>query len=544
MVKASSQRRTQSGATPSRDEGEGISKHQPQSQGVRRNCPWTEAEHLLFLLGLEEHGRGAWRAIASDFVGTRTATQVASHAQKYFLREGLPPSKREKKRPSIHDLRCSRNASQEDRHQLRTSLQQLNRESMESNDSRVADAQQAGAKASTGTLAGRAVRPKAETGSSGDTSVAAGGRPAPSAAHWSDAAYSFGADGSSGRPGSFAPTSLADRPRARSLPDWQLAGRSAPLTATQDAFSGQAFLPETSDPAVGILDPLYDEVLNCELSTEPGAYPRNPGGRASDMSLEHSFDQTHLGRGNSLSDTRQLFPLSEGQAAPPEDSLMLGSTPGRAVGDRSALWRQPFYTAYGSATGMYDSLFRPEQPVAAAPPQPAMQRASLPSMAPQLQPGGYGQYESPQERRMYGSLDLAHCSQPPPLTHSLPQGPLQRAPSSHALPDVSGGTPHLQNLGPLLSSQSAPPGNALPMGHYSSALYRPTQLSLNSGAVPATEPAFPSTGPSCMPSGDSVDDLRILAQRADEMGIGTSDLEPQNMDEILGSMSLGMDMDL
>lgn len=70
--------------------------------------------------------------------------QVASHAQKYFLREGLPPSKREKKRPSIHDIRCSRNASQEDRHQLRTSLQQLNRESMESNDSRVADGQPPG----------------------------------------------------------------------------------------------------------------------------------------------------------------------------------------------------------------------------------------------------------------------------------------------------------------------------------------------------------------------------------------------------------------
>lgn len=70
--------------------------------------------------------------------------QVASHAQKYFLREGLPASKREKKRPSIHDIRCSRNASQEDRYQLRNSLQQLNRESMESNDSRHAEAQHAG----------------------------------------------------------------------------------------------------------------------------------------------------------------------------------------------------------------------------------------------------------------------------------------------------------------------------------------------------------------------------------------------------------------
>lgn len=43
---------------------------------VRHNCAWSETEHRLFLLGLAEHGRGAWRAIASDFVTTRTATQV------------------------------------------------------------------------------------------------------------------------------------------------------------------------------------------------------------------------------------------------------------------------------------------------------------------------------------------------------------------------------------------------------------------------------------------------------------------------------------
>lgn len=90
MVKASTQRRaSQPGATPSRDEAEGVSKHQPPSQGVRRNCPWTEAEHLLFLLGLEEHGRGAWRAIASDFVGTRTATQV--RLGTHHVRPRRPP---------------------------------------------------------------------------------------------------------------------------------------------------------------------------------------------------------------------------------------------------------------------------------------------------------------------------------------------------------------------------------------------------------------------------------------------------------------------
>lgn len=89
------------------------------------------------------------------------------------------------------------------------------------------------------------------------------------------------------------------------------------------------------------------------------------------------------------------------------------------------------------------------------------------------------------------------------------------------------------------------PGNALSIGPYSSALYRPTQVALAGSTPSPAEAAFGSAATAgVMPSGDSVDDLRILAQRADEMGISASDLEHQNMDEILGSMSLGMDMDL
>lgn len=55
-----------------------------------------------FLLGLERHGKGDWRNISRNFVITKTPTQVASHAQKYFLRQ-LTGGK-DKRRPSIHDI--------------------------------------------------------------------------------------------------------------------------------------------------------------------------------------------------------------------------------------------------------------------------------------------------------------------------------------------------------------------------------------------------------------------------------------------------------
>nr|XP_009802911.1 PREDICTED: myb-like protein J [Nicotiana sylvestris] len=47
---------------------------------------WSEDEHTAFLIGLEKLGRGNWAGIAKEFVPSRTHTQVASHAQKYFER--------------------------------------------------------------------------------------------------------------------------------------------------------------------------------------------------------------------------------------------------------------------------------------------------------------------------------------------------------------------------------------------------------------------------------------------------------------------------
>ena len=71
-------------------------------QERRKGIPWTEEEHRLFLLGLSKFGKGDWRSISRNFVLSRTPTQVASHAQKYFIRLNSL-SKKDKRRASIHD---------------------------------------------------------------------------------------------------------------------------------------------------------------------------------------------------------------------------------------------------------------------------------------------------------------------------------------------------------------------------------------------------------------------------------------------------------
>lgn len=55
-----------------------------------------------FLMGLKIYGKGDWRNIARNFVTTRTPTQVASHAQKYFIRQ--VNGGKDKRRSSIHDI--------------------------------------------------------------------------------------------------------------------------------------------------------------------------------------------------------------------------------------------------------------------------------------------------------------------------------------------------------------------------------------------------------------------------------------------------------
>lgn len=73
-------------------------------QERRKGVPWTEEEHRLFLLGLNKFGKGDWRSISRNFVISRTPTQVASHAQKYFIRLNSMSKKDNKRRTSIHDI--------------------------------------------------------------------------------------------------------------------------------------------------------------------------------------------------------------------------------------------------------------------------------------------------------------------------------------------------------------------------------------------------------------------------------------------------------
>ncbi|XP_068642811.1 transcription factor MYBS3-like [Aristolochia californica] len=68
----------------------------------KKGIPWTEEEHRLFLVGLQKLGKGDWRGIARNFVVSRTPTQVASHAQKYFIRQSN--STRRKRRSSLFDM--------------------------------------------------------------------------------------------------------------------------------------------------------------------------------------------------------------------------------------------------------------------------------------------------------------------------------------------------------------------------------------------------------------------------------------------------------
>ncbi|OIT35903.1 PREDICTED: transcription factor MYB1R1-like [Nicotiana attenuata] len=72
---------------------------------IKKGIAWTEDEQRLLLKGLEIHGKGKWAKIGKDLLPSRTPTQIASHAQKYFMRlESASNDRKSRKKPSVFDL--------------------------------------------------------------------------------------------------------------------------------------------------------------------------------------------------------------------------------------------------------------------------------------------------------------------------------------------------------------------------------------------------------------------------------------------------------
>jgi len=55
----------------------------------------------LFVLGLVKHKRN-WKEILKNFVPSKTPSQIASHAKKYFIHQNI--QKKREKGKNIHDI--------------------------------------------------------------------------------------------------------------------------------------------------------------------------------------------------------------------------------------------------------------------------------------------------------------------------------------------------------------------------------------------------------------------------------------------------------
>ncbi|RYQ83910.1 hypothetical protein Ahy_B10g102797 [Arachis hypogaea] len=67
----------------------------------------------LFLKGVEKYGKGKWKRISREFVPSKTPKQVASHAQKYFLKQEESEENTNKRRcNNIHDMNNASNVGE------------------------------------------------------------------------------------------------------------------------------------------------------------------------------------------------------------------------------------------------------------------------------------------------------------------------------------------------------------------------------------------------------------------------------------------------
>ncbi|OIT25392.1 PREDICTED: transcription factor MYB1R1-like [Nicotiana attenuata] len=82
---------------------------------IKKAIPWTEEEHRLFLKGLEIYGKSNWAKISKDLLPNRTHIQIASHAQKYFMRLTAASNERKnRKKTSIFDVHLEEMISEEE----------------------------------------------------------------------------------------------------------------------------------------------------------------------------------------------------------------------------------------------------------------------------------------------------------------------------------------------------------------------------------------------------------------------------------------------
>ncbi|XLU74040.1 hypothetical protein S245_033093, partial [Arachis hypogaea] len=77
-----------------------------------------------FLKGVEKYGKGKWKRISREFVPSKTPKQVASHAQKYFLKQQEQSEENTNKRRcnNIHDMNNASNVGETEPNKLEKTL--------------------------------------------------------------------------------------------------------------------------------------------------------------------------------------------------------------------------------------------------------------------------------------------------------------------------------------------------------------------------------------------------------------------------------------